>query len=83
MHLISTHTTRLGRSVAALLATAAALAIGGCQAGPVSNDTMGGGSNNAGGSGGTTVATSASTTPGRELGRPQHGSRAWPTPAAA
>ncbi len=64
MQFISTHTTRLGRSVAAMLTTAAVLAIGGCQSGPVSNDTMGGGSNNSGGSGGTTVAGSASTTPG-------------------
>ncbi len=64
MHSDSTHTTRLGRSVSALLATAAALAIGGCQAGPVSNDTMGGGSNNTGGSGGSSVASSASTSPG-------------------
>ena len=64
MQLISTHANRFGRSVTAILAAAATLAIAGCQSGPVSNDTMGGGSNNAGGSGGTNVATSASTTPG-------------------
>ena len=51
MQFISSHTVRLGRRAAAILTTAAALALAGCQSGPVSNDTMGGGSNNSGGGG--------------------------------